>query len=178
LVDAYSGARSAANNFASYVFAPGQSSEIVQTRWTASENQTQWPGSGLAHTDDLAFQAFVKTLIPWTLSFEQQELAMRAAGCELLSLITDLSAEHEAGRAFLIAHSLGSFYPIPLSNDCPEFIKGSINLEPATTPFWRYNYRALGGVSQSPWGLTFSKVSYEPPIRNATGQSHSLLVLF
>ncbi|KAH7310845.1 Alpha/Beta hydrolase protein [Stachybotrys elegans] len=169
LVDAYSGARSAANDFASLTFAPGVSREIAQARWTApSENHTQWPGSGV--DNDPAFQAFVKTLIPWTLNFERQELAMRASGCKLLSLITKSNTRHGSrlGKAFLIAHSLGAFYPILLSNDCPEFIKGSINLEPATTPFWRYNSGELGGVPQSPWGLTFSRLSYDPPINNAS----------
>jgi hypothetical protein len=174
LVDAYSGARSAANDFSSYDFLAGQSIENAESGFTGpSPTHTQWPGTGLAHNNDIVFDAFVKSLIPWTRSFEAQELAMRAAGCELLSVITKNKAGKGRHKAFLISHSLGSFYPILLSNDCPMFIKGSINLEPATTPFWRYNVRELGGVAQSPWGLTFSRLSYHPPVKNASGQSVS-----
>ncbi|KAI9158025.1 alpha/beta-hydrolase [Paramyrothecium foliicola] len=170
LVDAYSGARSAANDFSSYVFASGISAEGAQGGFTKySEKHTQWPGTGLAHNSDPAFEAFVKTLIPWTTSFEAQELAMRSSGCQLLSLITSAKDGEGQNKALLISHSLGSFYPILLSNDCPELIKGSINLEPATIPFWRYNLGRPGGVPQSPWGLTFSRLSYQPQLENASG---------
>jgi pimeloyl-ACP methyl ester carboxylesterase len=159
LVDAYAGARSPANNFDNFEMLAGQPVELVEQFFTSrTEKHTQWPGSGLR--GDPAFDAFIKALIPWTRSFVPQELAMRAAGCELLTLL--------GSPAFLISHSLGSFYPILLSNDCPHLIKGSINLEPATTPFWRYNVAQLGGVAQSPWGLTFSPLSYDPPVRNAS----------
>lgn len=160
LVDAYSGARSAANNFDQFEFNPGQSAEIVQGGLTGpSDKHTQFPGSGIDNGDP-AFDAFKKTLIPWTTSFVAQEQAMRSSGCELLRLL--------GAPAFLISHSLGSFYPILLSNDCPQFVKGSVNLESATTPFWRYNFGSLGGVPQSPYGLTFSPLSYEPPITDSS----------
>ena len=161
LVDAYTGARSPANNFNEFVMAAGPGTEAIQSGYTApAANHTQFPGSGL-DDGDASFDAFKKAMIPWTLSFEKQELAMRASGCELLRLL--------GTPAFLISHSLGSFYPILLSNDCPQYVKASVNLEPATSPFWRYNRGALGGVPQSPWGLTFSRLSYEPPVQNASG---------
>ncbi|KAH7113253.1 Alpha/Beta hydrolase protein [Dendryphion nanum] len=160
LVDAYSGARSAANDFEQYTFLSGQPAELIQMGFTApSDKHTQFPGSGIDNGDP-AFDAFKKAMIPWTTNFVSQELAMRASGCELLRLL--------GTPAFLISHSLGSFYPILLSNDCPQLIKGSVNLEAATTPFWRYNVGSLGGVSQSPYGLVFSPLSYEPPISNAS----------
>ena len=161
LVDAYAGARSPANDFTQYKFNTGTSAELAQKGFTApGAKHTQWPGSGLA--GDPIFDAFLKTQIPWTTTFELQELAMRAAGCKLLSIL--------GSPSFLISHSLGSFYPILLSNDCPQFVKGSINIEPATTPFWRYNNGSLGGVPQSPWGLTFSRLTYDPPIINPAGK--------
>jgi hypothetical protein len=134
----------------------GQSAEIAQLGFTApSQTHTQWPGSGIDNGDP-TFDQFKKVLIPWTTSFVEQELAMRASGCKLLSLLGE--------KAYLISHSIGSYYPLLYSNDCPEYIAGSVNLEPASTPFWRYNFDALGGVPQAPWGLTFSPLTYSPPI--------------
>ncbi|KAH8688048.1 Alpha/Beta hydrolase protein [Phaeosphaeriaceae sp. PMI808] len=160
LVDAYTGARSAANNFAAFNMSTAQSAEVAQSAFTApSANHTQWPGSGIDNGDPF-FDAFKKALIPWTTSFYAQEMAMRASGCEMLTLL--------GTPAYLISHSLGSFYPILLSNDCPQLVRGSINLESAASPFWRYNVRALGGVPQSPWGLTFSPLDYVPPIKDAS----------
>jgi hypothetical protein len=162
LVDAYSGARSPANNFDIFEMLSGQPVEVTERFFTSpSDKHTQWPGSGLDNGDPV-FDAFKKAMIPWTRSFVPQELAMRAGGCKLLTLL--------GSQAYLISHSLGSFYPILLSNDCPHLIKGSINLESATTPFWRYNVAQLGGVPQSPWGLTFSPLSYDPPVQNASGK--------
>jgi hypothetical protein len=140
----------------------GSGPEAAEIFTGHTDERFQFPGSG--RIGDPVFEAFQKTQIPWTNSFVLQEMAMRAGGCELLRLL--------GTPAFLIAHSLGSFYPVLLSNDCPEFVRGSVNLEPATTPFWRYNIGSLGGVPQSPWGLTFSPLSYEPPVNNASGRSH------
>jgi hypothetical protein len=166
LVDAYTGARSPANDFNQYNITAAYSIEAYQAGFTApSENHTQFPGSGL-NNGDPAFDAFIKAMIPWTTSFVQQETVMRTSGCKLLSLL--------GTPAYLISHSLGSFYPLVLSNDCPEFVKGSINLEPATTPFWRYNVGSLGGVPQSPWGLTFSPLTYDPPVNDPSRKFFTL----
>ncbi|KAG5810176.1 hypothetical protein H9Q74_005362 [Fusarium xylarioides] len=88
-------------------------------------------------------------------SATETENALRAGGCELLSLLGE--------KAFLISHSLGSRNPLLLSNDCPEYIAGSINLEAATSPFWSYA-EGLGGFAGSPWGLTNTPVTYDPPV--------------
>lgn len=160
-MDAYAGARSPANNFNEFRMNPGQSAEWTIRGFTKStDKHTQFPGSKI-NDGDPAFDAFWKTMIPWTVTFVPQETAMRRAGCELLSILST--------PAFLIGHSLGSYYPLLLSNDCPQWVAGSINLEPATIPFFRPNIAELGGVPQNPWGLTFSPLSYDPPINDPSG---------
>jgi hypothetical protein len=80
-------------------------------------------------------------------------------------------------KAFLVSHSLGSRNPLLLSNDCPEYIAGSINLEAATSPFWSYA-EGLGGYAGSPWGLTNTPVTYDPPVSDPSGKStHPILFL-
>ncbi|KAF5564672.1 fusarubin cluster-esterase [Fusarium napiforme] len=88
---------------------------------------------------DSVYDQFKKSLIPLTTNFFGQENALRAGGCELLSLLGE--------KAFLISHSLGSRNPLRPSNDCPGYIAGSINLETVTSPFWSY---AEGLVSNPP----------------------------
>ena len=81
---------------------------------------------------------------------------MRASGCELLSLI---------GPSYLISHSMGALHPILLSDQCPQLVAGNINVEPATIPFQSYTGNATSAVGRTParpWGLTNTKITYDP----------------
>jgi hypothetical protein len=84
---------------------------------------------------------------------------MRSAGCQLLNLI---------GPSFLISHNIGALYPVLLSDQCPELVKGSVNVEPATVPFQSYfgnaTNRIVGRTPNRPWGLTNTALTYDPPI--------------
>ncbi|KAF5571423.1 fusarubin cluster-esterase [Fusarium phyllophilum] len=162
LVDNNAIGRSAENAIASFPMAAGSATETVMKFFTSPENyetypqaklHTQWPGTGA--DGDPVYDQFKMSLIPLTTNFVGQENALRAGGCELLSLLGE--------KAFLISHSLGSRNPLLLSNDCPEYITGSINLEAATSPFWSYT-EGLGGFAGSPWGLTNTPVTYDPPV--------------
>ncbi|CZR46712.1 uncharacterized protein FPRO_12162 [Fusarium proliferatum ET1] len=164
LVDNNAIGRSAENAIASFPMAAGSATETVMKFFTSPENyetypqaklHTQWPGTGA--DGDPVYDQFKKSLIPLTTNFVGQENALRVGGCELLSLLGE--------KAFLISHSLGSRNPLLLSNDCPEYIAGSINLEAATSPFWSYA-EGLGGFAGSPWGLTNTPVTYDPPVSN------------
>lgn len=89
---------------------------------------------------------------------------MRIDGCALLNLI---------GPSFLISHSIGSTYPILLSDECPDLIRGSINLEPGNTPFESYvgnsTVPAVGRTTGGrPWGLTTTPLKYVPAITNSS----------
>ncbi|KAF5639493.1 fusarubin cluster-esterase [Fusarium tjaetaba] len=137
LVDNNAIGRSAENAIASFPMAAGSATETVM--------KLSCILSGL------------KSLIPLTTNFFGQKNALRAGGCELLSLLGE--------KAFLISHSLGSRNPLLLFNDCPGYIAGSISLEAATSPFWPYA-EGLGGYAGSPWGLTNTPVTYDPPVSN------------
>ncbi|RGP58958.1 fusarubin cluster-esterase [Fusarium sporotrichioides] len=170
LVDNNSIGRSSENDIASYPMSSGSASETVMKFFTSPENydtypqakfHTQWPGTGA--DGDPVYDQFKKSLIPLTTNFVGQENALRAAGCEMLSLLGE--------KAYLISHSLGSRNPLLLSNDCPEYIAGSINLEAATSPFWSYA-EGLGGFAASPWGLTNTPVTYDPPVKDPSELKH------
>ncbi|KAF4951209.1 hypothetical protein FGADI_7614 [Fusarium gaditjirri] len=114
---------------------------------------TQWPGTG-ADGDPVSDQ-FKKSLISLTTNFFSQEKALRADCCVLLSLLGE--------KDFLVSNSLGSRKPLLLSNDCPEYIAGSINIEADTSPFWS-NAEGLVGFAGSHWGLTNTLVTYDTPV--------------
>ncbi|OLN97873.1 putative secreted lipase-like protein 2 [Colletotrichum chlorophyti] len=162
IVDVTAIGRSSENNFANFTMIPGTSAEGLEKGFTAvkvyntypqSNLHTQWPGTG--RKGDPAFEQFKKTIVPLSTSWVPQELALRASGCELLSLLGE--------KAYLISHSIGARGPILLSNDCPEYIAGNINLEGTTIPFWSYGYD-LGGTPANPWGLSNTPLDYDPPI--------------
>jgi pimeloyl-ACP methyl ester carboxylesterase len=168
LVDTASIGRSAENNLSNFTTVAGTSNENVEIGFTAVELynyypqailHTQWPGSG--QNGDPIFDNFKKSFIPLTSSYAAQENAMRASGCELLSLL--------GAKSYIISHSLGSRYPILMSNDCPQYIAASINIEAASVPFWSYGV-SLGGSASTPWGFTWTSVDYVPAISNSSGE--------
>ncbi|OHW89599.1 hypothetical protein CSPAE12_11822 [Colletotrichum incanum] len=172
LIDANSIGRSTANNAANFTMAVGMSAEFVEMGFTAvkgyntypqSQLHTQWPGTGMR--GDPYFDQFQQSFIPYTSSYVSQELAVRAAGCELLSLI--------GAQSYLISHSLGSKFAIGISNDCPQYLAGNINLEPSTIPFRAYGY-GLGSSAANPWGLTNTPVDYEPAVSSSADLNASV----
>ncbi|TDZ75077.1 putative secreted lipase [Colletotrichum trifolii] len=165
LVDIPAIGRSSENDLANFTMIAGTAAEGVQKGFTAPELyntypqaklHTQWPGTGLK--GDPTFDQFKNTIIPLTRSFVAQEYALRASGCELLSLLGE--------KAYLVSHSIGARTPILVSNDCPQHVAGNINLEGTTIPFWSYNYD-LSGTPTNPWGLTNTPVDYDPPVASA-----------
>ncbi|KAK2048022.1 alpha/beta-hydrolase [Colletotrichum somersetense] len=162
LVDVAGIGRSTENNLAAFTMLAGTAAEGLERGFTNVEAydaypqaklHTQWPGTG--KKGDPAFEQFKKTIIPLSTSWVPQELALRASGCELLSLLGE--------KAYLVSHSIGARAPILLSNDCPQHIAGNINLEGTTVPFWSFEYRAAA----NPWGLTNTPIDYDPPVASA-----------
>lgn len=161
---------------------------ITQNAYTAPEiihpypqslNHTQWPGvstnrlpQAAPYADgnmqngtkgDPTFDAFIASFLPITTNLTIQELTMRTDGCALLTLI---------GPSFTICHSVGCTYPVLISDECPDLVMGSVNLEPGNTPFQSYvgnsTVPAVGRTSARPYGLTTTALNYVPAISNAS----------
>jgi pimeloyl-ACP methyl ester carboxylesterase len=165
LVDSASVGRSASADLASFPMTAGSSSLMVEQGFTGvkyhnsypqSQLHTQWPGTGRekGRAGDPVFENFKDSMVPYTTNNTASELALRKSGCELLELI---------GPSYLIAHSAGGATSILLSNDCPQYVAASINLEASTTPFTWYTF-GTGSIPYNPYGLSTTPLSYEPPI--------------
>jgi hypothetical protein len=172
IVDAIAVGRSTSNNIAQYPLKFGSTVLITEEGFTHPEGDadfapfypqatlhTQWPGTGLA--GDAVFDVFEASFLPLTSNNTHSENTMRAAGCQLLSLI---------GKSFLVSHSAGAIQPILISDECPEFVAGNVNLESATIPF-----QSPGGTADNlsftparPFGLTYTNLHYSPPITFAS----------
>ncbi|KAJ8117332.1 hypothetical protein OPT61_g1454 [Boeremia exigua] len=162
LVDAASVGRSASADLANFPMTAGSSSLMIEQGFTGvkhynsypqSQLHTQWPGTG--RMGDPIFENFQKAMVPYTTNNTAFELALRRSGCELLSLI---------GPSYLIAHSAGGVTNILLSNDCPQYVAASINLEASTTPFVWYTFGTDSIPNYNPYGLSKTPLDYEPAI--------------
>jgi pimeloyl-ACP methyl ester carboxylesterase len=123
----------------------------------ASPTPSDIPGTGVA--GDPIFENFKKAMVPYTGNNITYELALRAGGCELLSLI---------GRSYLIGHSAGASAGIMLSNDCPDLVAANINLEGSSIPFFWYTY-GNNGFFNNQYGLSNTPLDYEPAISSPSG---------
>jgi hypothetical protein len=112
--------------------------------------------------EDPVFNVFEAEFIPLTSNNTRQEISMRYASCELLSLI---------GPSFLVSYSIGAVHPILLSDECPSLVVGSVNLEPGNISFESYVENATSSVDQTaarPFGLTVTNLNSDPLVSNYT----------
>lgn len=170
IVDITANGRSGQNDISKYPLRLGSTVSIHEDGFTApeilnaypqSQGHDQWPGNGTQ--GDPVFDAFFASTVPLTSNRTAQELSMRAAGCRLLSLI---------GQSFLVGHSAGATYSALMSDECPEQVRATINLEPGNIPFQSLIGNAtvpsVGRTRSRPWGLTNTPLTYEPPVVNVT----------
>ena len=54
---------------------------------------------------------------------------MRSTGCMPFSMISP---------TFIISHSIGSTFPLLMSDQCPDLVIGNVNIEPGNAPFESY----------------------------------------
>lgn len=170
LLDVIGNGRSVQNDLADYTLKIGSTDNITQNGFTAPElvdyypqadGHDKWPGTGVR--GDPVFDAFQASLIPLNSNSTSGELAMRAAGCKLLSLV---------GESFTFCHSASCQYTILLADECPDLIKAAINLEPSSLPFQSLVGNSTdpttGRVSSRPYGFTNTPLTYEPPITSSS----------
>jgi hypothetical protein len=166
VVDVIGNGRSGQNDIASYPLRLGSTDNITQDGFTAPERvdyypqaagHDKWPGTGLR--GDPIFDAFESSFIPLNSNSISGELAMRAAGCALLTLI---------GESFTFCHSASCQYTVLWSDQCPELIRATINIEPTVIPFQSFLGNAtspnIGRTASRPYGLTNTPITYDPPI--------------
>ncbi|KAK4550227.1 hypothetical protein LTR36_003194 [Oleoguttula mirabilis] len=171
IVDTTSVGRSSQEQIAIYLMKIASTVKITENDYTApqlidpypqSVNHTQWPGNGTQ--GDAYFDAFMAAMIPLTSNATSQELSMRSAGCTLLSMI--------GVESYLISHSAGATYPMLMSDQCPDLIKGNINLEPGNTPFQNLvgntTVPAVGYSAARACGLTATLIEYSPAVTNCS----------
>ncbi|KAI3398725.1 hypothetical protein diail_8764 [Diaporthe ilicicola] len=170
ILDIAANGRSAQNDVGKYPLRLGSTVSIHENGFTApeildaypqSQGHDKWPGNGTK--GDPVFDAFFAATGPLTTNSTAQELAMRAAGCKLLSLI---------GQSYLVGHSAGATYSALMSDQCPEQVRATINLEPGNIPFQSLignsTVPSVGRTRSRPWGLTNTPITYEPPVVNVT----------
>lgn len=107
---------------------------------------------------DPIFDAYMATFLPLSSNTNKLEDAMRAAGCDLLSRI---------GPSFLVTHSFGAQFATVITDQCPDLVVGSVNVEPGNIPFQSLIGNStvpfVGRTPSRPWGLTVNPVTYDPP---------------
>ena len=172
IVDITGNGRSSQNNVAEYPSRFGSTDTIHENGYTApeildpylqSQGHDKRPGNG-THGDPI-FDAFFAQTLPLSSNANGVELAMRAAGCKLLSLIR---------ASYLIAHSAGATYSALMSDECPSSVLATLNLEPGNVPFQSLVGNsivpAVGRSLSRSWGLTNTPIAYDPSVTNATEQ--------
>ncbi len=130
--------------------------ETFADTWPQAHLHTQWPGTGLQ--GDPAFDQFYASQVEGAGTGEQNELNIRDAVSALLDKI---------GPAIVLTHSQSGPYGWVIADDRPTKVKAILALEPGGPPFenaippW-----SNGAPNQRPWGVTFSHMTYSPPISN------------
>lgn len=145
--------------------------ELIESRFTAPEIarlwpqahlHTQWPGNG--RRGDPIFEQFVASQGDALASDAATENLMRAAGSALLDRI---------GPAILLTHSQGGEFGWVIADARPKLVKAILAVEPNGPPFYEVgfvgapNFFKQGALSRA-WGLTFTKVGFEPAVNDAS----------
>ena len=143
--------------------------DLVQQRFTASENynlwpqaklHTQWPGKGTP--GDPIFDQFYAEQVPGMTSYALQ---VELSSDGLIALIDKI------GPAIVMTHSQSGAMGWPVADARPEQVKAVITVEPSGPPFYNVNIVPgpewwRDGDMQRPWGVTSAPLTYSPPVKD------------
>ena len=104
---------------------------------------------------DPIFDRFYPSLVQYLNNATQQQLAVQAAGANLLDMIGS------GTKVILIAHSQGGMMPWLIADAKPDLVRGIIGLEPSGPPFQN---QVTDTSPQRAWGVTDAPITYDPPI--------------
>jgi pimeloyl-ACP methyl ester carboxylesterase len=140
------------------------SAELIQQRFTASEQyrlwpqsvlHTQWPGKGVM--GDPTFDFFYSSNVQFISNATYQQSTMQSAGAQLLDLI--------GIPTWVLGHSQGGLMPLLIADAQPHLTKGLILLEPTGPPFQE---AVFGSAPARKWGLTDVPLNYSPRVTDPT----------
>lgn len=178
IIDITQNGRSGQNDFSTtYPLKLSTTVKIHENDYTAPElidpypqslGHNKWVGNGTQ--GDPIFDAFFAAAGPMTSNATALELSMRSSGCKLLELL--------GTQSYIISHSAGATYGSLMSDECPDLIRATINLEPGNTPFQSLvgnsTVAAVGRTSARSWGLTTTPIVYDPPVTNASNVANEI----
>lgn len=180
IVDITANGRSGQNDLTTYPMRLSSDVAIHENDYTAPEligpypqslGHDKWVGNGTKGDD--VFDAFFAAATPLTSNTTAQELSMRVSGCELLKLI--------GVPVYVVSHSAGATYASLLSDECPARVRATINLEPGNTPFQNLvgnaTVPAVGRTLTRPWGLTNTRIAYDPLVLNDSNVAAEILTV-
>jgi pimeloyl-ACP methyl ester carboxylesterase len=133
IVDITANGRSGQNDLTTYPPKLSSDVKIHENDYTAPElidpypqslGHDKWVGNGTQ--GDAIFDAFFAAAGPMTSNTTALEMSMRQSGCKLLELL--------GTQAYIISHSAGATYGSLMSDECPDRVRATINLEPGNTP--------------------------------------------
>ncbi|MCH9672478.1 MAG: alpha/beta fold hydrolase [Gammaproteobacteria bacterium] len=145
------------------------SAELIEERFSASENaalwpqavrHTGWPGSG--RVGDPIFDQFYASQVQMLADRDEIERLCRDAGSALLDKI---------GPAILLTHSQSGPFGWLIADARPELTKAIVAAEPNGPPFYDVQFR--GGDTQwyeyesqmaRPYGITRQPLAFDPPL--------------
>ena len=161
IVDQASRGRSAYNPFAQgpSVVALSQLSERIFSvpekyhLWSQAALHTQWPGTG--QQGDPTFDQFFASQEPSITDNALMDATNRDALGALLQRI---------GPAILLTHSRSGMFGWLVADAHPDLVKAIVAIEPSGPPFYDVPPLAAKETLARPWGLTYVKMNFDPPV--------------
>ena len=165
VVDQVARGRSAYHPEINGPYSTAGTAENLERRFTAPEDfnlwpqahlHNQWPGTG--RIGDPIFDQFFASEVRGVAS--NQEVLTRNGGAALLDKI---------GPAIILTHSQSGPHGWQIADARPNKVKGIVAVEPSgrhssTSSRWGRRIGSKVGPQSRPWGITATKIHYEPAV--------------